>query len=109
MMGFRACGSPLTHSLFPPPMCKGGRSAYNAATVSAPADVVWTRLQSREAHQHGGAPSITSCVATIWRQGGVGGFYRGWTANVMRMAPTFIVGTTIYEQTRHVLGIGYLT
>lgn len=77
-------------------------AGFSACTFSAPADVVQTRLQS------GVGTSIMSCVQSIMRDNGVPGFFRGWTANVLRLVPTFIVGTTIYEQVRAMMGLSFM-
>jgi len=88
-------------------------AALCAATLSAPADVVQTRLQSLGQSQRGGmstqqTTSVSECVAAVVQERGVLGFFRGWTVNVARLAPTFIIGTTIYEQARRVMGLGYM-
>jgi hypothetical protein len=72
-----------------------------AATLSAPADVLQTRLQS------GSSAGPLQCVADVWRADGPFGFYRGWSVNCLRLVPTFIVGSVIYEQVRKLLGLGY--
>jgi len=69
-------------------------------TCSSPVDVVKSRAMAQ-----GG--STAEVAASVLREAGLRGFFRGWTVNVMRLAPTFVVGSTIYEQTR-LLGIGYL-
>jgi len=79
-----------------------------AASLSAPADVVWTRLQSSVGSTRGEAMGVVGCVVATAREGGPGAFYAGWTANVLRLAPTFVVGSAIYEQARCFLGLGYM-
>jgi len=80
-----------------------------ASSLSAPADVVWTRLQSSGLGSASGeAIGVVGCVTAIAREGGPGAFYAGWTANVLRLAPTFVVGSAIYEQARCFLGLGYM-
>ena len=72
-----------------------------AATLSAPADVFQTRMQS------GSSASAMQCIADVWRADGPIGFFRGWSVNCLRRVPTFIVGSVIYEQVRKLLGLGY--
>lgn len=95
-----------------------------AATASAPADVVQTRMQS--AAQRAPPPRLgSSCgphppavplptvgvVATmrvLAHEGGPAAFFRGWGLSVLRMVPTFIVGTAVIEQLRRAMGLTYL-
>lgn len=83
-------------------------AGFSAATTSAPPDVVMTRYQSAPP---GRFRDVGHCVRALWDEGGGSPrvFFRGWTASFMRLAPTFIFGITIYEQTRRVLGLPYLT
>ena len=76
-------------------------AGFSAATFSAPADVVQTRLQT------GTSSDVVTCMREVWTAHGPIGFYRGWSVNVLRLVPTFIVGATVYEQVRKLLGIGY--
>lgn len=87
---------PLLHTIA---ACVAGVSA---ASCSAPADVLQTRLQSRA----GG--DALRCAAEILRESGWLGFFRGWGLSVARLCPTFIIGSTVYEQTRRLMGLGYL-
>jgi len=81
---------------------------FCAATLSAPADTLLTQLQS--AGQRGKAyGSILECATSMLKDAGPGVFFRGWTANFMRLAPTFACGSVIYEQVRLKLGLGYMT
>merc|ERR1712008_578908 len=79
-------------------------SGILASTFSAPADVVMTRYQSAAAESR----SLRRSVVTIWIERGMLGFFRGWSANVGRLCPTFIFGSMIYEQTRRMLGLAYM-
>eukprot|EP00966_Prymnesium_polylepis_P018187 419568-Prymnesium_polylepis.2 len=58
--------------------------------------------------QSGGAASFGAAAAAVLRSDGPSGMFRGWTANVMRLIPTFIVGSTIYERCRLAAGLGYM-
>lgn len=83
-----------------------GVAALSASTLAAPADVLQTRVQSRGG---GGDPiSLARHAAEIVREGGVAGLFRGWSLSVARLGPTFLVGTSIYEQCRRWMGMGYL-
>eukprot|EP00913_Durusdinium_trenchii_P020813 g19552.t1 len=78
-------------------------AGFSAATLSAPADVVMTRYQSSSGQ------TLLRCAGHVLEEGGPAGFFRGWTANFFRLAPTFTVGSLIYEQCRLLLGLGYMT
>ncbi|KAL1511072.1 hypothetical protein AB1Y20_005895 [Prymnesium parvum] len=73
-----------------------------AATFSSPADVIQTRMQSH------GSRSIWSTATNIHGSSGMIGFFCGWSANVVRLVPTFVVGSTIYEQCRVAVGLGFM-
>ena len=77
-------------------------AGFSAATLSAPADVLQTRMQSE-------GSSIRAAAAAVMRSAGARGFFRGWSANVLRLIPTFVVGSTIYEQCRLAAGLGYMS
>lgn len=76
-------------------------AGFSAATLSAPADVFQTRLQT------GASSSALTCLAGVWQADGLAGFFRGWTMNVVRLVPTFTVGSIIFEQTRRLFGLEY--
>ena len=74
-----------------------------ASTTSAPADVIMARHMAA-----GGKHTIGRTVRNLYQEAGVRGFARGWSANVYRYVPTFLVGSMIYEQVRLQLGLGYM-
>jgi len=74
-----------------------------ASTLAAPADVLQTRLQSAS-HEGASVSAIRTAMAIV-REGAA---FRGWAANLLRLAPTFVVGSTIFEQVRMHLGLGYM-
>jgi len=74
-----------------------------ASTTSAPADVIMSRHMAA-----GGTKTIRTCCKELYSEAGVRGFARGWSANVIRYVPTFLVGSSIYEAVRVQLGLGYL-
>ena len=118
--------------------CAGTCAGIGAATLSAPADVLQTRMQSHKGGGGGGgagggagggggggggrggkggkgantphtppSPAVLSSARAIWAADGVSGFFRGWSVSVMRLVPTVIFGSLIYEQSRRLLGLGY--
>lgn len=77
--------------------CVGG---ICAATYSAPADVLMSRYLAS-----GEQMGLLQCGYKIWCEGGVLGFFRGWSMNVARLGPTSVIGILLYEQTRTLLGL----
>lgn len=86
-------------------VCAALVAALCAASFSAPADVLQTRLMQGGDGQPQG---ILRCALAIARADGLSGFFRGWGVNIIRLVPTFIVGSTIYEQSRALFGLAYL-
>ncbi|CAE7316082.1 Mitochondrial brown fat uncoupling protein 1 [Symbiodinium microadriaticum] len=78
-------------------------AGFCAASFSAPADALMTEYQSSS---DGG---LLRSAGNMLRKRGPAAFVRGWTANFCRLAPTFTVGSVIYEQMRLLLGLGYMT
>ncbi|CAJ1341887.1 unnamed protein product [Effrenium voratum] len=77
-------------------------AGFCAASFSAPADALMTQYQSSD------SPGLVTCAGQMLRSRGPSAFFRGWTANFLRLAPTFTVGSLIYEQCRLCLGLGYM-
>ena len=86
--------------------CAACTAGLAAATLSAPADVVTTHMQS-DAHR-GATASIVGSAQEVVERGGWRGLFRGWSVSVARLVPTFVVGSAIYEQSRRGLGLPYL-
>ena len=59
-------------------------AAFFAATLSAPADVTMCRMQTGGVH----TTSLRKTASHLWMTGGPMAFFRGWTANFCRLAPT---------------------
>ena len=81
----------------------GLMAGLTAATLSAPSDVLQTRMQSGK-QQLG----VLGSVQAIWTTEGAAGFFRGWSVSVARLVPTVILGSLIYENARQFLGLKYL-
>ena len=78
-------------------------SGVGASTSSAPADVIMSRYMS-----YGGKVGFVDTVKDLYRESGLRAFGRGWTANVMRYCPTFVIGMSITEEIRVMMGLGYM-
>jgi solute carrier family 25 (mitochondrial folate transporter), member 32 len=95
----------------------GAVSKAAATTATYPYQVVKSRMQQRlqveEGAAGGGAASSTSSprpygrflpsVQTIWRNEGARGFYKGFAANLLRVAPQSAVTLVAYEEIKRVL------
>ena len=69
-----------------------------------PLDVVRTRLFAG-----GGMASAAEACVAVWREGGVLGFFRGWTAAYVRLGPILVFFPAVLEQTRRRLfGLEYM-
>jgi hypothetical protein len=76
-------------------------------TVTAPADVVRTRIMATSGSLESG--SITQAVASVWRYHGPGGFVRGWLPAYLRIGPLFVGMPALVEQIRsRIFGLGYI-
>ena len=72
--------------------------------VSAPADVVVTRLiKQQTAGEEAEQLTVREMVNEIWEEGGIGGFFRGSGERVLYWAPAIGIFLTAYCQIRHLL------
>lgn len=79
--------------------------AFCAVSCCLPFDLVMVRYQTEPGKYRGG---IGSCVRTIWREGGMAAFFRGWTPLFARISIIFSVYMPAYEQVRaRVFAMGY--
>jgi len=74
------------------------------ATVSAPADIIKTRLMADTRHDYRG---FRDCFAAIIKGGGLAALFKGWTPSAARLAPHFTVVGVLMEQVRMLVGVGY--
>ena len=90
----------------------GASAGFISQTVSYPVDTVRRRMQlqgSRVGVGHTDAGRLYSsslaCAASVLRNEGFAGFYRGLSANLLRAAPNTAIQFTAYGQLCHLLGI----
>ncbi|CAE8622664.1 unnamed protein product [Polarella glacialis] len=88
-------------------------AAVVCTTCAMPLDVVQTMYHSShslggESYERYGQRGPIGCAATLLRESGPTIFFRGWVPAFGRLAPTTVMSFYIYEQLRHVVGIGYL-
>jgi solute carrier family 25 phosphate transporter 23/24/25/41 len=79
----------------------GALAGTLAATACYPLDTVRRRMQLK------GSPyrSQADALATIWRTEGMRGFYRGWSANTIKVVPQNAIRLVSYEALKSALGV----
>jgi hypothetical protein len=77
----------------------GGFSSISAISITYPTDVIRKRLQlqgmSKDVPEYSG---IIDCVKKIYKQDGIGGFYRGLYATYIKLFPTFAIQYYIMDK-----------
>lgn len=77
-------------------------------TVTAPADIVRTRVMASSLPGSQGS-GIIHAAASVWRDHGARGFFRGWVPAYVRIGPLFVGMPALIEQVRaRVFGLGYI-
>ena len=79
----------------------GGMAGTVAATVCYPLDTIRRRMQMKGQMYR----NQLDAFATIWRKEGVRGFYRGWTANTIKVVPQNAIRFVTYEALKGLLGV----
>jgi Mitochondrial carrier protein len=77
-------------------------ASFWASALSTPADLVMAKYMSSRSKE-----SLVDCIFHIYAQGGIAGFWRGWTIFFFRLTPSLLTYSTVYEQLRRELGLGY--
>mmetsp|Transcript_9439 Transcript_9439/g.17161 ORF Transcript_9439/g.17161 Transcript_9439/m.17161 type:complete len:98 (-) Transcript_9439:1029-1322(-) len=75
-------------------------ASFWASFLSAPADLVMAKYMSSQ-------NTLSNSIREIYIRHGVVGFWRGWTVFLVRLTPSLLTYSTLYEQLRHNLGLGY--
>lgn len=84
----------------------GGISKAAAVTVTYPYQVVKARMQQRFEGGRAGAGAYAgfiSSVQRIWQHEGMFGFYKGFAANLLRVAPQSAITLVAYEEIKRLL------
>ena len=72
-------------------------SALVTTTVSAPVDLIRTRIMVTTAHN---SPHMTDIIRSIYRTEGFRGFFRGWLPSFYRFGPHFTISWPLIELAR---------
>jgi hypothetical protein len=78
-------------------------ASFFASFCSAPADYVMARYMNSSSNA-----SVTDCVRMIYKEGGIRGFWKGWSVFFIRLTPVLLTYSSVYEQLRYELGLGYM-
>ncbi len=79
----------------------GGCAGTFAASVCYPLDTVRRRMQMKGKTYN----NMWDALRTISRVEGVRGFYRGWVANTLKVAPMSAIRFVSYEALKGVMGV----
>ncbi|KAF6257183.1 mitochondrial substrate carrier protein [Scenedesmus sp. NREL 46B-D3] len=79
----------------------GGAAGTIAATVCYPLDTIRRRMQMRGVTYNNQLHAFQS----IWAKEGMRGFYRGWSANTLKVVPQNAIRLVSYEALKGVLGV----
>jgi solute carrier family 25 phosphate transporter 23/24/25/41 len=79
----------------------GGVSGTFAASACYPLDTVRRRMQMKGKVYD----NMFDALRTMWRVEGVQGFYRGWVANMLKVAPMSAIRFVSYEALKGLLGV----
>ena len=80
-------------------------SGLVATTCCNPPDVVKSRLMLARASRAGAVVGPLEVVASIFKESGVRGFFRGWTAAYARAGPAYFIQMPITEMLRRFLNV----
>ena len=79
----------------------GGASGTFSATVCYPLDTIRRRMQMKGKTYKG----MGDAFATIWRNEGMKGFFKGWTANTLKVVPQNSIRFVSYEVLKSLFGV----
>jgi solute carrier family 25 uncoupling protein 8/9 len=80
-------------------------ASFFASFFSAPADYVMARYMSSASNS---SLTVTDCVRMIYKEGGIRAFWKGWSVFFVRLTPVLLTYSSVYEQLRYELGLGYM-
>ena len=81
-------------------LMSGGVAGIAFWTVGMPADVMKSRLQTDTTGKY---KTLNDVAIGVFKDGGLGAFYKGFTPTIMRSAPVNAVCFLFYELTINIL------
>lgn len=81
-------------------------ASFGASLLSAPADLTMAKYMTKSGKD---LSSLSECICAIYAESGLIGFWRGWPLFFFRLMPVMVTYSTLYEQLRLKLGLGYLS
>jgi len=79
----------------------GGASGTFSATVCYPLDTIRRRMQMKGKTYDG----MGDAFRTIWAKEGMGGFFKGWAANTLKVVPQNSIRFVTYEMFKTMMGV----
>mmetsp|Transcript_20915 Transcript_20915/g.31109 ORF Transcript_20915/g.31109 Transcript_20915/m.31109 type:complete len:385 (-) Transcript_20915:45-1199(-) len=80
-------------------------ASFWASFLSSPADCLMTRYMTSASSRN--KQSMLDCARRIYIRDGITGYWRGWSLFFVRLTPSMLAFSTVYEQIRFQLGLGY--
>jgi solute carrier family 25 folate transporter 32 len=74
-----------------------------ASVVAYPHEILRSRLQFQHSNDPNRYKSMLDCISTIYREEGYRGYYKGLTANLLRVLPATSISFTVFETMSHKL------
>ncbi|CAG7717785.1 unnamed protein product [Allacma fusca] len=79
-------------------------SGFFVSFAMSPFDLISTRFYNQDVDKHGKGVtyrSVLDCAAKIWKREGFLGFYKGWSANYIRIGPHTLLNLMFWDQLKH--------
>lgn len=95
----RLCRKEGGHASMPARLVAGLVSGITATTLCYPLDTMRRQLmlEGSRGFEARYCRSAAHCLVQLWREGGVPRFYRGWTATVLKSAPSVAITFTVRD------------
>lgn len=93
------------------PLLQAVASVVGAVTLTTcvmPLDVTLTRYQTAKNVIGKDFAGPLECASSMYKQEGVGVFFRGWTPMFVRMLPSSLITFFLYENIRNLAGFGFM-
>jgi len=86
-------------------------ASFGASFLSTPADYVMAKYMATKAIPSSSSSSslLRQCIQDVYKKEGILGFWKGWSIYFIQLTPLMICASTLYEQTRLIFGLGYMS